>query len=110
MALGTFTSNVKAGQRPSAPVFADLVSFAGDGSYPTGGTAGFEALVRTLLKDSRDVIAVVMQDCGGYVPVYDRAADKLKVYEEGADAGAADEVTATTNLSGVTFNVLIISK
>ena len=110
MALGTVTSNVKAGQKPSAPVFADLVSFLGDDSYPTGGTAGFEALIQALLKDSRDVIAVVMQDCGGYVPVYDRANDKFKVYEEGADAGPADEVGNATDLSGVTFNVVVISK
>jgi hypothetical protein len=58
------------------------------------------------------VLAVVGQDCGGYVPVYVPGTDALKVYESGVEnAGKTPlaEVTAATNLSSVTFNVLVIS-
>ncbi len=36
---------------------------------------------------------------GGYVPAYDYANRKLKIYEAGADGAALDEVTAGTDLS-----------
>lgn len=113
MALGTATVNVSAGES-SKPLFFEHLSFAGDGAYPDGGTAAFEAYVQAAIgtaKGSVDLLAIVADDCGGYVPVYDRANDKLKVYYADYDAvadGALIEVPDTTNLSGTTFNLLAI--
>lgn len=112
MALGTMTLASGAGKSPSAPMRMDLISFAGDGAYGAGGTAGFQALVRTLLGQNVEVMGVIGQDCGGYIPIYDKANDKLKVYEGDYDPAAVGPLTenATANLSGVTFNVLVLSK
>lgn len=110
MALGTFSRSDKTGQVPAAPTFVDRVSFLGDGSYPTGGTAGFAAKLQALAKDGRAPIAVIGQDCGGYVPVYDEANDKLKVYKSAGSAIALAEVANAADLSGTTFNVIVISQ
>lgn len=112
MALGTITVGTKAGVAASAPLFAELISFAGDGAYGAGGTAGFKALVEAKVGGSREILAVIGQDCGGYVPVYDKANDKLKVYEGDYDPAAVGPLkeNATADLSAVTFNVLVISQ
>lgn len=91
-------------QVSAKPIFFDLVTFHGDSAYPTGGSAGFTALVRTLFGDQRTPLAVIKQDCGGFGPVYDAVNDKLKVY-----AANNTEVANTTDLSATTFTVLIIS-
>lgn len=93
----------------AGPWNLDRLTFAGDNSYPTGGTAAFQALVRAKMGDNRTVLAVLAQDCGGYFPVYDFANDKLKVYRSAGSAAPMAEVPNTTDLSGVTFNVLIAS-
>lgn len=112
MAIGTGTVAVRTGH-DNRGAFIDLVSFAGDSSYPTGGTAGFEASMRAAIgRGNIDVVGVIGQDCGGYVPVYDRANDKLKVYfvnNDGASDGPMIEVAGSTDLSGVTFRVLVVS-
>lgn len=112
MALGAITVS----ERVDIGGFArmDLLSFAGDGSYPTGGTAAFQAAVRTALGvGNLEVVGVIPQDCGGYNAIYDKAADKLKVYygdnDNSAD-GPQVQVPNTTSLSGVTFRVLVLSK
>lgn len=110
MAIGAMTQAAGVGGSPGAPTFHDVISFAGDGAYATGGTATFQTTFRTLTGDSREILAVVGQDCGGYVPVYDKAADKLKVYEAAADGSPLDEAANAGDLSGTTFVVLVISK
>lgn len=103
------------GSQPSAPIFHDVVTFTGDSSYPTGGTAGFGAAIQAFFKDRRQVLAVIGQDCGGYTVVYVPSGDKLKVYESAAVASTPDaaapaaEVANATDLSGVTFNCLVLS-
>lgn len=111
MALGTITVPASL-DNPGGPtpVQVDNISFLGDDGYATGGTAAFQASFRAVTKNNREVLAVIGQDCGGYVPVYDKANDKLKVYEEGADGGPADEVANAADLSSVTFNVTVLSK
>jgi hypothetical protein len=110
MAIGTMTKTLDGQFGNTGPVNFNLVSFAGDGSYPTGGTAGFQATVRALFKDAREIVGIEAQDCGGYVPVYDKAADKLKVYQCAGSAAPMSEVPNATNLSAVTFRVLVRSK
>jgi len=111
MALGTITVTKKT-QVGDGPVRFDLLSFAGDGAYPSGGSTGFQALVRAALGVGNvEVLAVIAQDCGGYQPIYDKAADKLKVYygdNNNASDGPLVE-NATANLSGTTFKVLVLS-
>lgn len=111
MAIGAITVNKK--QAAVGPVRFDKISFAADGAYPTGGTAAFQAAVRTALAAGDvDIVTIVPDDCGGYTPVYDEANDKLKVYYGNTDAadGPNIEVPNTTNLSAVTFNLTVISR
>jgi hypothetical protein len=111
MALGTITNPAGLdGPGGPTPVFADLISFAGDGAYPAGGTAGFQASYRAATKNNREVLGVLPQDCGGYVPVYDKTNDKLKVYEQTNVATSPLIETATADLSGTTFNLIVLSK
>ena len=110
MAIGTITVGTEAGLMPSAPTFASKLSFLGDASYPTGGTTGFQALVRAKLGRNATVLAVIGQDCGGLTPVYDIAADKLKVFRTGAINAVQEQVPNTTDLSAITFNVIVITQ
>lgn len=92
----------------------DLLSFAGDGAYPTGGTAGFQAAVRSAVgAGNLELVGVLPQDCGGYHVAYDKAADKLKVYHGDNDGGADGpgvEVPNAADLSAVTLRLLAITK
>lgn len=103
------TQSNEAGAMPSAPTFSDVISFAGDGAYPTGGTLGFGAAVSAATKSTRKILAVIAQDCGGYLVSYNQATDALKVWK-GNGTNAGQEVANAANLSAVTFNVLVISK
>jgi hypothetical protein len=117
MALGAMTMNSNEGGRPSAPLYLLDLSFALDGSYPTGGTTGFSTLVAaaaraaaTPLTDTfapADVYGVFMLDGGGYVLAYNKTTDALKVYWCGGASAAMTEVTNGTNLSGVTVRVVV---
>lgn len=109
MAIGTVTK-VSADSSKSA-VFYDEVSFDGDDDYSTGGTTGFQASMRAALGvEAREILGVLDLDCGGYVPVYDKENDTLKVYEAGADGAPLDEVGAAADLSSTTFKLLVLSR
>jgi len=111
MALGTITVPATGDSKGGGfPVFFDRISFAGDGAYPTGGTASFQAAFREKVSGNREILAVIPEDCGGYVPVYDKTNDKLKVYEQTNVVTSPLIETATADLSGTTFNLVIISK
>lgn len=112
MAIGAITTTE---QTPTnGPQRMDAISFAGDGAYPTGGTAAFQTSVRSALGVGNvDIVAVIPIDCGGYVPAWDNATGKLKVYYGDYDPAAAGplvEVPNATDLSAVTFKVLVVSK
>ena len=100
------------GQKQSVPLFADRISFPGEASYPTGGmllSAGFAEK----LKSGRTILGIIAGDCGGFVPVWEPGAGAVKVYYADYDAGADGaliEVANTTNLSGTTFNLVVLSK
>jgi len=108
------TASMEAGAQPSAPTFHDLVSFTGDSNYPgSGGTTGFLESFRIATKSTRNILAIIPADCGGYLTSYNVSADKLKVWylpAESASKQPMTEVVATTNLSAVTFNVIVISQ
>lgn len=110
MAIGAITVDKQAAAE--GPVRMDLIHFLGDDSYAAGGTATFEASVQVALDMSVDILYVVAEDCGGYVPVYDRSADKLKVYHCDYDAVADGPLVenTTSDLSGTTFNLWVVSQ
>jgi len=95
----------------AGPMFADLLSFDGDAAYPTGGTAGFQASFRTAIGGkTREVVSVIGQDCGGFVPVYDKTNDKLKVFKQSGADGALAEVANNADLHASAFHVLVLSR
>lgn len=106
MALGTPTRAQQVGQK-LGPIFHDLITFAGDGAYPSGGTAGFAAWFRALSgRLGATIIAVVDQSQPSTVSrlEYDHTNDKLfaRVRATGAESAVADQ-------SGVTYRLLVIS-
>lgn len=115
MALGNVTSVAAGGVMPSAPTFFDVISFALDNSYVTGGYTGLQAKVKAKTAVNRDVsiLAFIPQDCNGYIPVWDPTNSKLKVYyidnNNGSD-GPMIEVPNATDLSAVTVKGLLISR
>jgi hypothetical protein len=114
MALGTATLADTAQRDPLLNPYMFVLSFTGDTSYPTGGTTGFQAYVRSAVGLlNLTVVAVVPVECGGYLPQWDAVAGTLKVYHGNNDGGADGplvEVPNTTALNGTTFKVLVIGK
>ncbi len=110
MTIGTITITKGSGE-PSQATYADQISFAGDASYLTPGMA-LKDLYQAKAGDHRTPVAVIPGDCGGYVPVYIPSTGKLKVYYGNFDAsdGPLIEVPDATNLSGVTFNLVVLSQ
>lgn len=112
MSLGAITTNKRAGQGVSQ-LLAFHIEFAGDDAYPTGGTTGFEDTVRSAVdRGDIDVLAIIPDDCGGFVPVYDRDNDTLMVYQGDNDAAQDDplvEVPDTTDLSATTFKMTVLA-
>mgnify|MGYP000862448838 CR=1 FL=1 len=112
MALGTPTLDESAG-RNGAPVFVDLVSLLGDTSYPTGGSTGLEAALEALVGAGRKILGVIPLECGGYLPQWDLANGKLKMFygdNNNASDGPLIEVPNATALNGVTMKLLVLSK
>lgn len=112
MALGEITVADRAGKVPSAALFADRLSFAGEALYAAGGSA-FKALFQAAVGAAREPLCVIAGDCGGYVPVYVPSTGRLKVFwanNDGNADGPLIEVTDSTVLSGVTFNLTVLSQ
>lgn len=118
MALGTTTIVEQvAGE---GPVFIDRVTQVGDGAYPAGGTAAFQAKYRAaavasgLKKASgRNIIAILPgglnpDDGSGtskeIVPLYDHTSDKLMMVLMNTGVESAQ-----SNQSSVTYNLLVLS-
>lgn len=77
-------------------------SYTGPASYATGG---FTADLATDMSLTGTIAHSVITSSTGYAGVYDSLNTKIKSYTSGGT-----ETTATTNLSGVTFNVLLIEQ
>lgn len=109
MALGTLTK-ANATKGSIGPYFSDRVTIAGDGAYPTGGSTGLQTKLRALFKDQRTIIGVAVVSAPGYTAQYNAADDKLLVYRSAGSAAAFQEVPNATDLSGVTFDLLVTSE
>ena len=105
MALGTLTASSPVGQE-GGPISMHRVSFAGDDSYPTGGTP-FQDLARAALgKGNIEILAVVQQNLSDHVCRFDIATGNLTVQVMGSGA----EVGNGTDLSSTTFELLVIAR
>lgn len=105
MALGVLTLTSNEIAKPSATLYVDEISFAGDSAYPTNGTAGFQALFQALVKCGRTVIAVIDITGAADYLVYDTANDKLKAFVRSTGL----EVGNGVDTSGITFKVAVLS-
>jgi hypothetical protein len=106
MSLGTATVRTRVGHdRGDNLLKAARMSFAGDTSYPTGGTASFKSFVEVALgRKIKEVVDVVSASCGDNRLEYDHANDKLFVRV----ISTAAEVANTTNQSATTFNCTVL--
>ena len=87
--------------------YVNIVEFDFDNNYPPDG----EALTDANLGLNDDNLIVLCFPRLGYVPEYDHAAQKIKVFygdNNNASDGPAVEVADTTNLSTLT-NVRVIA-
>lgn len=112
MALGTPARTASKSSNSAKPCYFDYLTFVGDSTYTTPGTIGFDAFVKACvgILDGREVIGIIPQSCSGYSLAYTAAnGGTLRMYEEGADGGPADEV-ANGDYSAITFVVLVISQ
>lgn len=106
MALGTITKDAEVG-RQGGPLSLALISFLGDDSYPTGGTTAFAAAVAAVLPATgMEILAVVQQNNSDHVCRYDKTNDKLLVQLMSTGA----QVAGAVDLSGITFELLVIGK
>jgi len=113
MAIGTMTLVSKDAAAASAPIYLDRITLVGDGAYPTGGSVGVAAALQALTKDQRTILAVFnIALNGGYPVIWDADAGKLIVMNSGGGAAkdVPTEIDNASNLSGVTFELLVLSK
>ncbi len=109
MTLGTFSfqSEVDSG---GGPVIETQLPFLGDDSYLTGGTAGFKALVAAALSIQTaadlEILGVSQQNLSDHILRYDQAGDLLtaQLISTGAEVGNG------VNLSGITFEVVVLAR
>lgn len=103
--LGTLVKTLTGQMGTTDPLMANPISFTGDSTYATGGTAAFQAKVQTLFEDHREIIGVIDTSIGTHEARYDKTADKLKVYVRTTGVEAAN----AADLSAVTFNLIVLS-
>lgn len=109
MALGTITVADFDGGGPSDKFIVAKLSFPGDSSYPTGGTATFSTLVKNAIAatfpGSYEIVSVEPRGLnGGYEFVYDDTNDKLLSVVKSSGVETAN----TTDLSGTTFVLRVV--
>jgi hypothetical protein len=76
-------------------------TFTGEASYPTGGS--------TLASPANQYEALWFSGSpAGYIPVWDKPNNKLKMYYSATLLGLLSEVTVLTNMAGSTFDFVAI--
>jgi len=104
MALGAITVvESVAGQ---GPLFIDTITVVGDDNYPSGGSAGFEALYQAAVGAPRTIVTLHQDhDTELNEAKYDHTNDKLfmRVKTTGVES-------AVSNQSGITYRLVVVSK
>lgn len=101
----TITEISKAGEKPSAPTFARRLTVQGDSSYATGG---YDLGLATLYPGETIIAVVAQPENAGpnaFFAEFDYGTGNLLFLD-----GAGAEVVATTDVSGSTFQVLVLSE
>lgn len=102
------TSSVK---WPEGKRRAHTITVLGDTSYPTGGyaIAGNDAGMTTIMFLIAGPCFPTAAATTAYIPVWDQANGKLKLYWSTTGVGTAlVEVTAATDVSTATFQAFVI--
>lgn len=106
-AIGAIAVVKAGGAKPSAPMYADLITVVGDAEYPAGGTAGFLAAFRDAIGSARTILAVIDQSQVDTLSAleYDHTNDKLfaRVRTTGVESAVGDQHT-------VSYRLLVLSK
>jgi hypothetical protein len=94
-------------QGPMEVLAYRVVQVTGDASYPTGGYTLDLAVL-----DMKRIVSIEPVTQVGYVIEWNRATSKLMFYKNQATANSNPlvEVTAATNLSAVTVEVLVLGE
>ena len=105
MALGALTIVERIDSQ--GPRRISRCTLVGDGAYPTGGSTGLLAALRTALKSAGENIISVKAEGnnGDRLLEYDHANEKLIVRV----ISTAAEVANAVDLSGVTFGLVVES-
>lgn len=120
MALGTFTIIEEVASQ--GPVMWHRCTLVGDGAYPSGGSAGFEALYQAAAQaagvlsegSGRTIVALLNDDLNdddgsgssdGIILQYDHTADKLRVM-----LGKTMVESAQSDQSSITWKFTLVSK
>lgn len=98
------------GETCMRPSIINRFTLDGDAAYVTGGSAGFEAIVRTIVGQRVTINAVVGHGytAGDWTHIvrYNRTADTLLVYVLATGAQAAN----AADLSAVEFDITVFSE
>ncbi|MCK9629912.1 MAG: hypothetical protein M0R37_15150 [Bacteroidales bacterium] len=95
------------------------ISAPGDSDYHAGGTPTFSTLLKTAIKDAAaaaddknvrgyekvTINAVIDGGCGIWVPLYDKANDKLKMFVRTTGVEVADHV----DMKGTTMKLVVLT-
>jgi hypothetical protein len=108
MSLSNVALAVQAGAAPGNPVYKDIVTLDLDSSYVTGGYATFNASVAGVIGKGKTIMSVSQNNFpGNVIAKYDRANDKLMIFEVAAGP-TISEVANGTNLASITGLELVI--
>jgi hypothetical protein len=107
MAIGTISETAAYSNKRFPSGALRYISFAGDGAYAAGGTADFEASLQGDIGVKDTIIGFIpdIVNSGGYIPSYDPANDKMKIFYCTNNGGAAGPLVedTTANQSGRTY-------
>lgn len=106
----TVTNYALTGGKPSTPLFAQEVNVLCDDSYPAGG---WELGLASFLPSGAAVVAAFVDDhieLTGYQFVYDRANDKLKVFECATAGNPLQELATATALDAKNIRLIVLTK
>lgn len=97
------------GGKTSAPTFVSEINVLCDDSYPAGG---WELSLAEYLPSGAAIIGAFVDDhveLTGYQFVYDRASDKLKVFECAASGNPMGELATAAALDGKNIRLVVLS-
>lgn len=105
----TVSQTTTTGGKPSTPLFVTEVNVLCDNAYPAGG---WPLSLADYLPSGSTVIGAFADDhlgLSGYQFHYDRANDKLYVFECAAAGNPMQELATVTALNGVNVRLIVLA-